>query len=105
MHSFLHPKISFLFVDGWDLSEESREEGIRPEIKSQYCIAGISPAKETPLNEVVSRIVDISLQETSQRVEVGAVWARVDVLKEEDMLSQYDEDSGEENFYTDLPKG
>lgn len=92
-------------VDGQDISNESTDEVLRPEIKSQYCITGISPPKETPLNEVVSRIAKISLQDANKLVDIGAVWARMDALKEEDILSQYDEDSNDEELYADLPKG
>lgn len=77
-----------------------------PEIKSQFCVTGISPAKETPLNEVVSRIAAISLEEASDLVNIGAVWARMETLNEDDILAQYDAtSSNEEELYADLPRG
>jgi len=74
-----------------------------PEIKSQFCITDISPPKETTLNEAVSRIANVTLKEANELVELGAVWAKIDVMTEEDILAQYDNDN--EELYADLPQG
>jgi hypothetical protein len=47
-----------------------------------------------PLNEEVSRLVNISLEEANELIKIGAVWARMETLTEQDLLSQYDEDFG-----------
>ena len=92
-------------VDEHNLAEDDSEEVPLPEIKSQFCITGISPAKETPLNEAVSRIAEISLEEANELVKLGAVWARMETLTEDDILAQYDSSFGDEELYADLPKG
>jgi 23S rRNA-/tRNA-specific pseudouridylate synthase len=81
------------------------EKTSMPEIKKQYCITGISPAKETPLNEAVSRVANISLAEANNLVKLGAIWGRMDTLSEEDILAQYDVNDNGEEMYADLPKG
>lgn len=92
-------------VDEHNLAEDDSEEVPLPEIKSQFCITGISPPKETPLNEAVSRIAEISLEEANELVKLGAVWARMETLTEDDILAQYDSSFGDEELYADLPKG
>ena len=47
-----------------------------------------------PLNEEVSRLVNISLEEANELITIGAVWARMETLTEQDLLSQYHEDFG-----------
>jgi 23S rRNA-/tRNA-specific pseudouridylate synthase len=74
------------------------------DVKFQSCVNGISPSKETPLNEAVSRITGSSLEEANDLVKLGAVWARLDTLTEEDLLAQYENDDDTE-LYADLPKG
>jgi 23S rRNA-/tRNA-specific pseudouridylate synthase len=76
----------------------------QPEIKFQFCVTGISPSKVTPLNEAVSRITGSSLEDANELVKIGAVWARLDTLTEEDLLAQYENDDDSE-LYADLPKG
>ena len=75
-----------------------------PEIKSQFCVNGVSPARDTPVNEAVSRIANVSLEEANKLVDIGAVWARMDTLTEEDILAQY-ENSQDDELYADFPKG
>lgn len=76
----------------------------QPDIKMQFCVTGISPAKLTPLNTAVSRIVDVTLEEANELIKIGAVWAKMDTLNEDDILAQYDSD-GNDELYADLPKG
>jgi 23S rRNA-/tRNA-specific pseudouridylate synthase len=61
----------------------------QPHITSQYCIVGISPPKMTSLNEVVSKIANISLEDANALIDIGAVWGKMDTLSEEDLLGQY----------------
>jgi hypothetical protein len=85
--------------------EEGGGEGIsQPIIKSQYCVTGISPSKEMSLNEAVSRITGNSLEEANELIKLGAVWARMDTLTEEELLAQYDNSDSAE-LWADLPKG
>lgn len=92
-------------VSSSQIPEEDNAPAVLPEIKSQFCVTGISPPKETPLNEAVSRIVGISLEEANQLVKLGAVWGRMETLNEDDILAQYDNGSNDEELYADLPKG
>lgn len=76
--------------------------------QQQRCIKGVAP-KTCPLNEAVSRLVDVSLEEANRLIEIGAVWARMDTLSEDDILMQY-ETSGlgtsmTSAQYADLPRG
>jgi 23S rRNA-/tRNA-specific pseudouridylate synthase len=74
-----------------------------PEIKSQFCITDIAPPGTTTLNEAVSRVANVTLKKANELVELGAVWAKVDVMTEDDILAQYDNDG--EELYADLPQG
>lgn len=90
-------------------SEDNGEEEslpLLPEIKSQFCISGVSPPRETPLNEAVSRVANVTLEEANELVKLGAVWARMETLSEDDILAQYESNSNvDEELYADLPKG
>jgi 23S rRNA-/tRNA-specific pseudouridylate synthase len=90
--------------DGGD-EEEWTSDIPQPEIKMQYCVTGVSPAKETPLNEAVARITNLSLEKANELVKLGAVWARMDTLTQEDILGQYDNNGDNGELYADLPKG
>ncbi|KAG7364540.1 pseudouridine synthase [Nitzschia inconspicua] len=89
-------------IDRDDDDDESLPP-LMPETRKQYCVMGVSPAKETPLNEAVSRVAKVSLEEANKLIDIGAVWARMETLTEEDILAQYDNDGDE--LYADLPKG
>jgi 23S rRNA-/tRNA-specific pseudouridylate synthase len=80
------------------------EDMLLPQIKKQFCITGVSSSKETPLNEAVTKIAGVSLEKANELVKLGAVWARMDTLTEDDLLAQYDVEDGQE-LYGDLPKG
>ena len=88
-----------------DDNDATISSSLKPEIKNQYCVTGVSPAKETPLNEVVSQITGLSFMEANELIEIGAVWARLEVLSEEDILAQYGDSDTDETLYADLPKG
>lgn len=94
-------------VDDGDEENEVDETPLLPEIKSQFCISGVSPPRVAALNEAVALIADISLEAANELVDIGAVWARMDTLTEEDVLAQYDDDGGNGSgeLYADFPKG
>lgn len=76
-----------------------------PHIRTQLCVTGVSPPRETPLNEAVGRIAGVSLEKANELVEIGAVWARMESLTEADVLAQYDTDREDLTLYADLPRG
>jgi 23S rRNA-/tRNA-specific pseudouridylate synthase len=84
-------------------SDTSRAKSM-PEIQSQFCVTGVSPPRDTAVNEAVSRIANVSLEEANKLVDIGAVWARMETLTEDDILAQY-ENSPDDELYADLPKG
>jgi 23S rRNA-/tRNA-specific pseudouridylate synthase len=92
-------------VEKSTLPDEDNNDVLFPEIKKQFCINGVSPPKLTPLNEAVARIGGFSLEKANELVKIGAVWARMETLTENDILAQYDESYGDEELYADLPKG
>ena len=53
------------------------------------CINAVVPPNVRALNEAVSIIANISRSEAIELIEIGAVWARMDTLTEEDILGQY----------------
>jgi len=72
------------------------------------CINGIVP-RTGPLNEAVSKVADVSLTQANFLIEIGAVWARMDVLTEDEILNQYNDGSSSRNLaqvqYSDLATG
>jgi 23S rRNA-/tRNA-specific pseudouridylate synthase len=72
------------------------------------CIKGVT-AKTCPLNEEVARLANISLKEANELIDIGAVWARIETLSEEDALSQYETfglgTMATSAQYADLPRG
>lgn len=91
---------------------QEKEESFSVKKKSNtYMITGISPSRETSLNEAVVSVIDnsnhdeaITLAEANQLISIGAVWAKMDILTEDDILAQY-YGNGNEELYADLPKG
>ena len=57
------------------------------------CINAVVPSNIRALNEAVSIVANISRSEANELIEMGAVWARMDTLTEEDVLGQYDDES------------
>jgi len=49
--------------------------------------------RDGPLNESVAKLANVTLEEANQLIEIGAVWARMETLTEEDVLDLYDNDS------------
>ena len=60
---------------------------------TQYsCIHGVTQ-RAGPLNEAVVRIANLtSLEQANALIEIGAVWARMETLTEQDILGLYDDD-------------
>jgi len=72
-------------------SEELYPVNLKP--ARTRCVRGVA-AKAGPLNEVVAKIANFtSLEKANELIEIGAVWARMDTLTEEDLLSLYDDDT------------
>lgn len=91
-----------------DVVEEVPEDVIIPRPQNNRCIKGVASGTRA-LNQEVSRIADIALEEANSLIEMGAVWARMETLTEEDVLSQYDGIGVGASItsaqYADLPKG
>jgi len=71
------------------------------------CINAVVPPKIRALNEAVSIVANVTRAEANDLIEMGAVWARMDTLNEEDVLEQYYETSSSSASlnYADLPSG
>jgi 23S rRNA-/tRNA-specific pseudouridylate synthase len=57
------------------------------------------------LNEQVARIANVTLEKASELIDMGAVWARMEALTEEDLVNQYSEPDDALTQFADLPKG
>ena len=56
------------------------------------CIKGVTP-RAGPLNEAVAKIANLtSLEAANALIDIGAVWARMETLNEDDLLALYDQD-------------
>lgn len=89
-------------------SSTSNDGTDRPglQVSRTFCVNGVTH-RDGPLNEAVSRILnETSLDKANELIAIGAVWARMDVLTEEEILSLYDEDddagSSSRAIYADL---
>ena len=65
-----------------------------------YCVKGVT-RRSGPLNEALVQLLQnttatatatLSLQEANDLIAIGAVWAKMDALSEEELLSLYDDD-------------
>ena len=76
------------------LKEEDEDASSpRPPVQKTYCVTGVVP-RTGPLNEAVARVANLeSLEDANDLIDIGAVWARMDALSEDDVLRQYDDDS------------
>jgi 23S rRNA-/tRNA-specific pseudouridylate synthase len=77
------------------------------------CVNGVT-SKSGPLNESVLSILNskgytnYTLQDTNDLIAIGAVWAKMETLTSDEILSLYDVDNEENDarfLYADLPKG
>jgi 23S rRNA-/tRNA-specific pseudouridylate synthase len=78
-----------------------------PKPSRSLCITGVAP-KSGALNEAVAALTGVSRDHASDLIRIGAVWAKMDVLSTEEILSQYDEEGGSGStaraMYADLPR-
>ena len=76
--------------------------------RNTRCVKGVA-ARTCPLNQEVARLANVTLAEANALIDIGAVWARMEVLTEDDLLGQYGDSSGMgsgmSTEYSDLPKG
>jgi 23S rRNA-/tRNA-specific pseudouridylate synthase len=78
-------------IDDDDGDENNaREERHKP--LWMKCINAVVPPNTRALNEAVAIIANISRSEANDLIEIGAVWARMDTLTEDDVLGQYYDD-------------
>lgn len=90
-----------------DKEEEAAAAAVEYQGTRTFCVNGVT-ARDGPLNQAVARILndDIDLEKANELIEIGAVWARMDVLTEDEILSLYDEDddaaSSSRAMYADL---
>ena len=87
-------------------TNEEEEEAPSLSVQKTFCVTGVV-SKTGPLNEAVARIAKLdSLETANDLIGIGAVWARMDALTEDDVLRQYDNDSdfdaNARSMYADL---
>ena len=72
------------------------------------CINAVVPPHITALNEAVSLTSNVTLSTANDLISIGAVWARMDTLSNDDILEQYynnDNPSSANLKYADFPSG
>ena len=89
-----------------DVDEKKTPPSNLLKVQKTICVTGVAP-KTGPLNEAVARVANLdSLEVANDLIAIGAVWARMDALTEEDVLRQYDNDSdfdaNARSIYADL---
>lgn len=82
------------------------KEHVRERPQWMKCINAVVPPKVNILNEAVSVIANVSREEATKLIEIGAVWAKMETLTDDDIMDQY-YDSGNSAAiqYGDLPSG
>ena len=92
--------------DGTEVVGEIPDDVIITRPKNTRCVKGVV-SRTCPLNQEVARLANVSLEEANELIDLGAVWARMETLSEEDVLSQYDSVQGglasTTAKYADLP--
>jgi len=88
-----------------DDPEDDRQRQRQEMVQKSYCVTGIAP-RTGPLNEAVARVLKLeSFEQANELIAIGAVWARMDALSEEDILRQYDgnfESNNARALYADI---
>jgi 23S rRNA-/tRNA-specific pseudouridylate synthase len=70
------------------------------------CVNGVVPANVRALNEAVAIVANVSRAEANKLIEMGAVWAKMDTLTDDDVFDQYYQvDSSAALQYADFPSG
>lgn len=102
--TFLSSSQESLDVDTETESEDDENTYEKPQW--QNCVNAIA-AKSGSLNEVVSKLADVSLAQANDLIAIGAVWAKMDVLTESEILTQYYKVANDDAKieYADLPAG
>jgi 23S rRNA-/tRNA-specific pseudouridylate synthase len=87
----LRPKFPFQLSSEPSIEEATQPESSAVPVMTRYkrAVKGVT-SKNGPLNEEVARLADISLGQANELIQIGAVWARMDTLSQEDLLTQYD---------------
>lgn len=81
-------------------------------LQKNACVTGVIP-RAGPLNEAVVAVLSntdypCTLQRANELIDLGAVWARMETLTQDEMLAMYDSTENTETarvMYADLPKG
>jgi 23S rRNA-/tRNA-specific pseudouridylate synthase len=82
------------------------KEHVRDKPRWMKCINAVVPANVRVLNEAVSILADVSREEATKLIEIGAVWAKIETLTDDDVIDQYyDSGSSAAIQYGDLPSG
>jgi len=73
------------------------------------CINAVVPPNVRALNEAVSIVANVSRSEANELVEMGAVWAKMETLTDDDVVGQYYETGASSSSasirYADFPSG
>ncbi|KAL7452315.1 hypothetical protein ACHAWC_004037 [Mediolabrus comicus] len=92
--------------DNNDVADDSSDSNKRQKPQWMRCINGVVPAKVNALNEAVAMVANVSRDEANKLIEMGAVWAKMDTLTEDDVFDQYfGVDSSASLQYADFPSG
>ena len=73
-----------------DLDDDDATNPFQLRSASTYCVHGVTN-RDGPLNQVVANIVNSTLDQANDLIEIGAVWARMEGLTEQDLLDQYND--------------
>eukprot|EP00804_Cyclotella_cryptica_P000500 CCRYP_018530-RA/>CCRYP_018530-RA protein AED:0.09 eAED:0.09 QI:0/0/0.33/1/0/0.66/3/648/449 len=94
-----------------NLDDEPDKQFLEDDSRSQKpqwmkCINAVVPPNVRVLNEAVSIVANVSRDEATKLIEIGAVWARMDTLTDDDVIDQYFDGSGSAAIqYGDFPSG
>lgn len=71
------------------------------------CINAVVPPNVRALNEAVSIVANVTREEANELIEMGAVWAKMETLTDDDVLDQYYGEGSSSALikYADLPSG
>lgn len=70
------------------------------------CINAVVPPGVRALNEAVAAVANVTRCQANELIEMGAVWAKMETLTDDDVLGQYyDASSSAAIRYADLPSG
>lgn len=101
---------SSINLDEYIVADDDDDNNAQPSRKApsplwMKCINAVVPSNIRALNEAVSIIANISRSEANELIEIGAVWARMDTLTEEDILGQYNDETSSSSSSSSLDGG